>query len=97
MNFRHAVIEIFNQDCLNIFEYSGRPEVASDVIFGGSIEDIEVDLLCKFRDPSSTRFRVIPLDHFVTDTHTDIHTDTHTHARQRCHRLHASSRYFKLS
>ena len=76
VHFRLAVIEIFNQDCLNIFAYSGRPEVASDVIFGESVEDIEVYLLCKFRNPSSTRFRVIPLDHFVTHTHTDTHTDT---------------------
>ena len=45
---------------------SGRPEVASDVIFGGNVEVIEVDRLCKFHDPSLDRFRVIQLHHFVT-------------------------------
>ena len=56
VHFRHAVIEIFNIDCLNIFAYSGRPEVAtSDIIFGGSIEDIEVDFFYRFRDPSPVR------------------------------------------
>ena len=51
---------------------SGRPEVASDVIFGGNVEVIEVDLLCKFYESSSNRFR----DSIASfrDTHTDAYT-----------------------
>ena len=52
MHFRDAVIKLFNLDGLKIFAYSGWPEVASDVIFDESVEEAEVDLMCKFRAPS---------------------------------------------
>ena len=74
MHFCEAVIELFIQDGLNIIAHSGRPEVASDAIFGETVEVIEIDLLWKCHDPNSNRSRVIQLHHLVTHTQTRTHT-----------------------
>ena len=61
VHFCHAVFEIFNQDCLNIFAYSGRLEVVSDVIFGGSVEDIESTFCANFVIPAQPVFELFHL------------------------------------
>ena len=56
----------------HVFAICCRPEVAGDVIYGGSVKTIERYPLLKFEVASYGSFRDIQTNHFVTEAEADI-------------------------